>query len=91
MGKIITDQSLTMENMLDEDQAQTMRLQASIDAVNRRLLQTYNEEEGLKHTINNLYKMIENLQNRFNALLQISNVTEEQLEEVMQINQHNEL
>ena len=83
MGKLITDTNITLDNMLDEEQAQTMRLQATLDAVNRRLLQTYNTEVSLQHTVNNLYNMVETLQKRFNALLDVVSVTEERLDETI--------
>lgn len=84
MGKIITsDSNLTLDGMLSEEDAQTLRLQASIDAVNRRLLQTYQMEEELKHSIRNLYSMVENLQKVVRALMQFINISENQVDEIM--------
>jgi predicted nuclease with TOPRIM domain len=83
MGKLITDTNITLDNMLNEEQAQTMRLQATLDSVNRRLLQTYNAEVALEHSINNLYDMVETLQKRFNALLLVVGTAEEILDDII--------
>lgn len=84
MGKIITpDNNLTLDGMIDDEEAQTLQLQASINAVNRRLLQTYQTEEELKHSLNNLYLMVEKLQRKIQALMQFTNLSEDQLDEIM--------
>ena len=84
MGRIITpDNNLTLDGMIDEEEAQTLQLQASINAVNRRLLQTYQTEEELKHSLNNLYLMVENLQRKIQALMQFTNLSEDRLDEIM--------
>ena len=81
---ILPNQGMTMDDMIDDEQSQALRLQASLEAVNRRLLQTYETEQGLQHSLNNLYNMVEKQQKRLDALVKVLNVSEEQLQEHLQ-------